>query len=390
MDTAARLDPLCRPVWMELDLDCLAHNLSEVRRAIGRYCRIIAVAKADAYGHGVAEIVPALFKAGADVVALGDLNEAISLRQHGHMAPLVVFGSYLPEQVAEAFVEHALTPTVWDVEGARAFSWAAREPMEVYLKIDTGFHRLGVLTEEAIGVARQIAALPKLRIGCLYTHFADPIGGPEFTQEQFARFTAAVDAIRAAGIDVPFACAASSAVVSTRPEMYLNAVDPGRLLYGFYYPSDPPVELDLRPVLRAVKSRVIQVKWVEPGSSVGYERTYRTVRRTRLGILPMGWSDGLSRHGNTTPTALVRGQRCPMIGAINIEHSIVDLTDVEGAQAGDEVVLIGKQGGETITLDEHARWAGVSEMEVVVRFGRTVPRVYIHGGANTFVKSNVA
>lgn len=362
---------------MEIDLGRLAHNVSEVRRVIGGNRKLIGVAKADAYGHGLLDIAPAMVNAGVDVIAVGNLNDAVRLRESGCQSPILLFGSCLAVDVAEAVTEYHVMPTVWDVESARAYSEAARSPVEVYLKVDTGLHRVGVAPERAAEVARAIEDLPYLRIGCVYTHFADPIEDEEFTQKQYERFLQAIDAIRAAGVAAPFAAAASSAVVSSRPEMYLNAVDPGRLLYGFYFPFTPSVSLDLTPVMRSVKSQIIQTTWVQSGESIGYGRTFYASRHTHVGVLPLGWGDGLLRSTASRANVLVRGHRCPIIAALHVEHCLIDLTEIVGAEEGDEAVLIGEQGKSAITLTEHAQWAGVSELEVVIQLGRTMPRVYL-------------
>ena len=369
-----------RPTWMEVDLDRLAHNVGQVRRVVGPGRRLIAVAKGDAYGHGSEHTVPTMIEAGADMVALGNLSEAVRLRENNFDAPILLFGSCLPSDSAEVVTRYKVTPTVWDVEGARAYSRAAREPLAVYLKVDTGLSRLGVLAEEAAEVARGIEDLPNLHIEGVYTHFADPIQGEEFTAVQFRRFTAAVKAIRAAGVIPLYTCVASTAVVSMHPEMYLNAVDPGRLIYGFYYPETPPVSLDLMPVVRGVKSRIIQAKWIEAGETIGYARTFRPVRRTLVGVLPLGWRDGLNRRIANRAQVLVKGKRCTLIGALNFEHCLVDLTELGAVHTGEEAVFIGEQGDEQITAGEQARCAGVPEFELIALLGRTINRAYLMGG----------
>jgi len=364
---------------MEVDLDRLVHNIEEVRRVIGPGKKLIAVAKGDAYGHGLLEVVPTMVDAGADVIAVGNLNQAVRLRNSGCRAKILLFGSCLPQDVAETVVEYEIIPTLWDEAGARVYSKAARGPLEVYLKVDTGLNRLGVLPGEAAKVAKAIEDLPNLYIGCIYTHFGDTTKDEDFLVEQFSRFDAAIKTIRAAGVEASFIAAASSPVVSTHPEMLLTGVDPGRLLYGFYHPPDPPVSLDLMPVARAVKSRFIQTKWVEVGHRIGGYGGFYAPRRTLVGVLPFGWVDGLFLSAGSRASVLVRSRRCPMI-EIHLEHCLIDLTEVDGAEAGDEAVLFGEQGGAVITLGEHASWAGVSELEVVMQLGRTIPHVYFKEG----------
>ena len=363
-----------RPTWMEIDLDHVIHNITEIRRIIGNQSKLIAVAKFDAYGHGVEKVVPIMFEAGADIVAVGNLKDAIKIRETGCQKPILLFGSCLPN-MAEPVIAYNIIPTLWDVYTANVYSRLTNKPMEIYLKIDTGFARIGVLPDQAVEVAKGITDLPHLHIECAYTHMADPLN-EDFTRNQFNCFIDTVEMIRSAGVEIPYACAAPSAIISQWTEMLINAVDPGRLVYGFYLPSPPAVAMDLLPVARAVKSRFIQIKWVKEGESVGYGRKFFANRPTRVGILPLGWSDGLMRNATEGVKVLVRGKRCPFIGAVSLEHSLIDLTDLDIVEIGDEAVIIGEQGGERITQSEHAQWLGISELEVIAHFGKTVPRVY--------------
>ena len=372
------LPRLLRPVWMEVDLDRLAHNIHELRRVIGPDRKLIAVAKAEAYGHGVAGVVPTMLDAGADIVAVGNLKDAIKVREKGCRGPLLLFGSSLPN-MAEVLLEYDICPTIWDVETARVYSQAARKPVSIYLKVDSGFHRLGVLPKDAGRLATEISKLPHLHIECIYTHMADPLN-EDYTREQYMRFTSAVDAIHAAGVEVRYACAAPSAILSRWPDMYNTAVDPGRLVYGFYFPPNPTIDLHLQQVLRAVKTCILQAKWIEEGESIGYGRKFKASRRTYVAVLPIGWSDGLMRNVPSGAQVLIAGKRCPFIGSVNLEHSLIDITDVPEVGAGDEVVIIGRQGDDEIYLSEHCKWMGVTEFEITVPLGRTVSHFYFKDG----------
>jgi alanine racemase len=292
-----------------------------------------------------------------------------------------LFGDALAHEIAEVVVEHRVTPTVSHRDAARAYAAAAAEPLEISLKVDTGAHRFGVLPDGAADLARAVAALPSLRLALVYTIFADPAGDEAFTCEQFRRFRGALDAIRAAGVDVPRASCATSAVVSTRPEMYLDAVRSGNLVYGLYLPPEPPVALRLQPAARALRTRIVHTQWVEAGETMGYRRPYTTGRRTRYAVIPVGRTDGLARGAAERGSVLVRGARCPFIpGSVSGEHSGIDVTDVPGARIGDEVALWGEQDGAAIALSEHALWAEASEAEVVTALGRLIQHRYLRGG----------
>lgn len=368
-----------RPTWMEVDLNLLSRNIAEVRKTIGRDRRLIAVAKGNAYGLGLLETVPLMFESGADVVAVGSLEDGIALRKAGCVGPLLLFASFLHDEAAEAVLEYNLIPTVWDVESANIYSKLARaRPVEVYLKVDAGMHRLGVQADEAVEIAKHIEQLDNIRIGCVYTHFADPLGEEDFTRRQFERFVQAIRGMREVNVNVPFAFCASSFVVSTYPDMYLGGVDVGRLVFGLLFLPDTVVKLDVHPVVRAVKSRILQTKWIHEGDTVGYGRRFRANRRTLIGIVPMGWWDGFVRGGDSRANVLVRGKRCPLAeGGTSLEYSVVDLTEVKEAVVGDEVVIIGEQRDDAITISECAKWAGQSEIELVIGMGKTLPKRYL-------------
>ncbi len=365
---------LLRPVWMEVDLDALFHNVQEIRRVIGTNRKLQVVAKADAYGHGVSSVAQTLLEAGANSIAVGNLDHAVQLREANINAPLVLLGSSLPD-AANTVIEYRVIPTIWDEPAAKAYSKAAKGPVSVALEIDTGFHRLGVLPEDATKLALLVGELPNLNISFVYTHFADPLEW-EFVREQYDCFMKVLHDIRAAGVAVPYAMAASSVVVSMYPDMYLDGVDVGHLVYGFYLPYDPIINLDLKPVARAVKSRLIQVKCVDPGKRIGAVNPVFVDQPTLTGVATIGLYDGLLLRGGEGAAVLVRGKRCPIVGAVSLEHCQIDLRAVPEAEPGDEVVLFGEQQGSSISLREHAAWAGTSESHVVIQFGRRVPRLY--------------
>src|SRR3990172_7599031 len=368
-----------RPTWMEIDLDLLSRNIAEVRKTIGQARRLIAVAKGNAYGLGLLETVPVMFESGADVVAVGSLEDGIALRKAGCAGPLLLFASFLHDDAAEAVLQYDLIPTVWDVESASVYSrLAGAKHVEVYLKVDAGMHRLGVRADEAVEVAKRIEQLGNVRIDCVYTHFSDPLSEEEFTRRQFERFVRAIDGMREVGVSVPYACCASSFVVSMYRDMYLGGVDVGRLIFGFLFLPDPVVKLDVHPVVRAVKSRILQTKWIAEGDTVGYGRAFRADRRTLVGIVPMGWWDGFVRGGHAGANVLVRGKRCPLVGGgISLEYSVIDLTAVKEAVVGDEVLIIGEQRDGVITIGDCAKWAGLSELELLIGMGKTLPKRYL-------------
>jgi alanine racemase len=364
---------LPRPTALEVDLDAAAGNVRAVRRMVGPERTIYAVVKADAYGHGAAEMGATFLANGADALGVADLGEGIRLRQRGITAPVLVYPNALPAAALEA-ITHRLTPALIDLEGARAYSEAASGPYDVFVKVDVGLERLGVPAEQAVKTITAMLELPRLRLAGLCAHPHVP-GGDDaaYAEWQLGRFTAVVDELEARGVRVPIRLLAASPFVLRFPETYLNAVDPGRMLYGIAYPSEKP-PADLRPTLRALTSAVISLKEVQPRERFAEVAPFPVARPMRVGVIPMGSADGLRwLHAGHV---LVRGRPAPVINGPSLEHTRIDLTDVPDARAGDEVVIIGRQGDAEITLAEVAKRHGIGLHHVATTVGPRVARVY--------------
>src|SRR5262245_14409469 len=255
---------LLRPAWFEIDLDAVAENLRSVRRVVGADRKIFAVLKADGYGFGIHEMAQVFAANGADALAFADLADAIAIRRHGIALPILVFPNSLPG-AADAVIAHRLTPTLTDLDEARAYAAAARAPLEVFVKVDAGLQRLGVPAEEAVKVILAIAELPTLRLGGVCTHLHASHGSdPAYIDWQFGRFTAVLDGLAAAGVEVPVRLAASSPLVLQYRHTFLNAVDPGSMLYGVPQTFAAPPAIALVPAFRALKACLVHVKDLLP------------------------------------------------------------------------------------------------------------------------------
>jgi alanine racemase len=362
-----------RPTTLVVDLEAAACNVRAVRRMVGAGRKIFAVVKADGYGHGAAELGGVFLAHGADALAVADLAEGIRLRQRGMAAPILVYPNALPEAAPEALA-HALTPTLVDLEGARAYAEAATGPCEVFVKVDVGLERLGVPAEQAVKVVAAMLALPHLRLAGLCAHPHAPGGAdPAYAQWQLGRFTAVVDELEARGVRVPIRLLAASPFVLRFPQTYLNAVDPGRMLYGITFPGETP-SVPLRPTLRALTTRIIAVKELAPRERFAGLAPFPVTAPMRLGVVPMGSADGLAwLHAGRV---LVRGRAVPLVGDPSLEHTRIDLTSVPDAGVGDEVVIIGRQGEAEITAAEVAERHGLGLHRVATTVGPRVPRVY--------------
>jgi alanine racemase len=372
--TAATRPP--RPTALEIDLDAAAANVRAVRQLVGPARKIFAVVKADGYGHGAAEMGAVFAAHGADALAVADLGEGIRLRQRGITAPILVYPNSLPSAAPET-IAHGLVPALVDLDSARAYAAAARGPCDVFVKIDVGLERLGVPAEKAAKVVAAMLELPHLRLAglCAHPHDGDD---PAYAEWQLARFTAVVDELDARGIAVPIRLLAASPYVLKFPRTYLNAVDPGRMLYGIVFPGErSPVPL--RPTFRALTTRIIALKDLAPRERFAGLAPFPVKGPMRLGVIPVGSADGLLwLHAGRV---LVRGHAAPIVAGPNLEHTRIDLTGVPGARVGDEVAIIGRQGDLEITLAEVAGRHGLGLHHVATTVGPRVARVYFSGGA---------
>lgn len=376
-------DGVTRPTRAEIDLAAIAANVRAACELAGKTAAVMAVVKADAYGHGAAPVAREALGAGATWLGVAVPEEAPPLRAAGLQARMLVLGPIAPEQAA-VVVAHDLDQCVSDPGQAEAISREAvarGRVQRLHLKVDTGMGRVGLPPRAVCATAERIAALPAVRLVGLMTHFADAdADDPEFTREQIARFEAVSGNLRAAGIAIPLRHAANSAGLVRHPDARFDLVRPGIMLYGCppcatRRPGDPA----LAPALR-LRTAISQLADLAAGTSVSYGRTFVAPRDMRIATLPIGYADGLSRLLSGRGQALILGRRVPIVGRVCMDMAMVDVTHLPGVRVGDEAVLIGRQGGEEITADEVAGLTGTISYEVLCRIGPRVPRIY-HGGS---------
>jgi alanine racemase len=363
-----------RPTRAEVNLAALRHNLRVMMRAAGR-ARVWPVLKADGYGHGAPAVARTLERAGAEGFCVALLEEAVELRDEGVRAPILVMGGYYGGAYDDVLAR-GVVPVVYDrshLEGLARAARAAGREVEAHLKIDTGMARLGVRMNELESFAAEAAKHPEIRISALMTHLAcADAPTPDATREQVRLFDEATSRLAKVGIAPTLRHAANSAAVLGGDALF-DAVRPGVAIFGV-----SPLSREL-PELRAamrVRSEIVDLRTIEPGEAVGYGALFRASRQTRIATLPMGYADGLSRHLSNKGDVLVRGQRCPIVGAVSMDMSMIDVTDVPGVSLRDEVVVLGAQGGEAITAEEMASQAGTIAWEVLTSISRRVPRFY--------------
>lgn len=370
-----------RPTWLEVDLDAIAHNTRLIRQIVGPRVALMAVLKADGYGHGAVKVARTALNNGAVYCGVASLNEAAALRAANIDAPILILG-YTPAWHAREALLRDVTVTLYDLDVARAFSRAAidlQRPARVHIKIDTGMGRLGVLPHEAVAFINAVAELPGIEIEGMFTHFSCADTDPAFTRLQLARFLEIVRNPQSKIQTPKWTHAANSAATLALPDTRLNMVRPGLALYGLSpFGADqaglPDAIAQLRPAL-AWKTTISQVKTLPDGAPVSYGATWRCQGERRIAVIPVGYADGFRRAPQHFGEVLVRGRRAPIVGRVCMDQTMIDVTDIPGARMGDEVVLIGRQGSERITAEDVAARIGTINYEVVSAILPRVPRV---------------
>ena len=376
-------ETILRRTWAEIDLDALAHNYRQARARTGPAVRYLGVVKADAYGHGAVQVSRKLEALGADYLAVSSLDEARELRHGGIQAPILVLGHTPPEMTGE-LIRHRLTQTVSAQAKAEAYSAAAAEcggTLRVHIKVDTGMSRLGFLVrgEHFHGGVEAIAAscaLPHLEAEGIFTHFAaadaDDPDSVAYTHEQFALFTRVLGALAERGRTFAIRHCANSGALARYPEMYLDMVRPGIALYGAGEDRD---RLGLRPVM-TLKSSVSTIKIFDPGTDISYGRTVRTAGKTRVGVLPIGYADGLFRGLSNRMSVVTDQGPAPILGRICMDMTMVDLTGLPEVHVGDAVELFGPRQ----SADSLAEILGTIPYELTCAVSKRVPRLYMENG----------
>lgn len=372
--------------WAEINLDNIAHNVREIKRLAGKRTEIMAVVKADAYGHGTLETVATMLENGASRLAVSMLDEAIQLRKIGIDVPILVL-NYTDPKRAEEILKYNITQTVYSYDLAEALSDEALKrgtKARIHIKIDTGMTRVGFMPGyRAVKDVVSIMSLKGIVIEGIFTHFAVADEKDRtYTQRQFELFENIMEELNRIGVLIPIRHVSNSAAIIQYPEMTLEAVRPGVILYGIYPSSEVDRNIiDLKPAM-TLKANIILVKDVDAGVSVSYGRKFTTNRPSKVATIPIGYADGYSRLLTGKSRVIVNGQYAPVVGSICMDQCMIDVTDIEGSvKTGDEVVLIGKKGDLEITADEIASLIGTIPYEIVCIIGKRIPRVYIRDGS---------
>ncbi|MGE5581934.1 MAG: alanine racemase [Bacillota bacterium] len=365
---------------MEIDLNALRHNLKEIRRLVGPDIDIMAVVKAEAYGHGAVEIAKTALASGANWLGVALPEEGIVLRRAGFTAPILVFGALQANQV-ESFVNNKLIPAVCSEQAAAALSQAALAAgviAPVHIKVDTGMGRIGVQPREAMAFISKVSRLSGIKVSGIFSHLATADEkNKEYALKQINTFTGVLTELKKAGLLPEKIHLANSAGIIDLPASYFNMVRPGIILYGLYPSAEVNRErIQLKPVL-SLKTRITFLKRVPKGAGISYGQKYHLEREATIATIPIGYADGWSRLLSGKAEAIVGGKKFPIVGTICMDQCMINLGD-EPAELGQEVVLIGRMGEVEIPADTVAGQMGTINYEVTCMLNGRVPRVYLH------------
>ena len=364
--------------WAEIDLDAIAFNIRAFMRHVGEKVKVIAVVKANAYGHGAAPVAESALKAGAGMLAVHRMSEGVELRKAGIEAPILIMG-YTPPDGAELTAEWKLTPSLMTLEFAQALASRATAlgtSIPVHIKVDSGMNRYGLMPEEVAAFLQAMAGLPGIEMEGLFTHFATADWADQSNARQQLRvFSDVRAAAHLAGFDFPMAHAANSAAMMTLPESHFDAVRTGIAMYGMDPSSEWSPPFEIRPAL-TLKSIVSRVRRLPAGAGVSYGRTFVTSRPTLAALVPVGYGDGFHRVLSNQGSVLINGRRAPILGRVCMDQIVVDASGIPDVKQDDEVVLVGKQGKDRIRAEEVAKLAGTINYEVTTGLLPRVTRLY--------------
>jgi alanine racemase len=364
--------------YATIDLAALGRNLSGLQRRLHPDCTVMAVVKANAYGHGAVNVSRALVESGITRLAVASLQEGMALRQAGITAHVLVLADLFDEHWKD-LVAYRLTPVISDhrlLESLARVSKTIDAPLAVHLKVDTGMGRLGFSPTELEAAFDALPAWKGLRVEGLMTHLADSDGQDVgHTERQLELFNALLDQAKRRGITIPIVHAANSAALIRFRHSHFSLVRPGLALYGYHTLPDGIHYSDLKPIL-SLRSKVMQIRKIKPGDSISYNRTFLAKRASTIAVLPIGYADGYSRRLSNTGAVLIKGRRAPIVGLVCMDMTMVDVTDIPSVQVGDAVTLIGADGDNAIWADDIARWTGTIPYEILCAIGPRISRVY--------------
>lgn len=388
------MEKILRPVWAEIDLDALAYNMKNIK-ALAKDKEVIAVVKADCYGHGSVDTAPVLLENGASRLAVAVLTEGIELRNAGITAPIMILG-YTPEYLGEELIEYDIEQTVYSLEYAHNLSETAlslNKKAKIHIALDTGMGRIGFMpNEKSLKEVSEICSLPGLEVIGMFTHFSTADEeNKDYTRKQFSKYMKFAEGLSNLNINIPLKHVSNSGAIMDMPETFkdLDAVRAGIILYG-YYPSDEVKKenLSLKPAL-TIKAKVAHVKEMNENMYISYGRTFKTERKSIIATIPIGYADGYSRLLIPGAKVIVNGKFAPVVGRICMDQCMIDVTDVGTVKTGDEVIILGQSGDLKINADDYAEILGTINYEILCMFKHRIPKVYIKNNEPAIVRNYI-
>ena len=377
------MNKLTRPVWVDINLDNLAHNMREVRRVTSPKALVSAVIKADGYGHGALYIAQTLLDNGADRFAVATLSEAIQLKRNFPSTEIMVLG-YTPDELIDGAIENDIIQTIYSYEQAVFFSRRAvslNKILKIHIKLDTGMRRIGMsISDETVNAILMMSKLPNLELEGIFTHFAvaDEVD-KSFTIEQVKRFKKVVDALELNGLIIPIKHVSNSAAIIDCPEYNFDMVRAGIMLYGLYPSPDVKKEnVDLREAM-SLKANIAHVKTINVGEGVSYGLKFVATSDTQIATIPIGYADGFTRSLTFKAKGILKGQIKPIVGRICMDQCMIEVDGLE-VKVGETVTLFGEADGKSISIDQYADMLGTINYEIVCMMGKRIPRRYLQNG----------
>lgn len=383
---------ILRPAWAEIDLDAIAYNTRNIKKLIGDK-DLIAVVKANCYGHGVIDIIPTLLENGVSRFAVAMISEALEIRDNKITAPVMILG-FTPLYLGEELINNNIEQTVYDLDYAKELSKIAltlNKKAKIHIAIDTGMGRIGFLpNEKSIDNITEICSLEGIEVIGIFTHFStSDEKDKEYSHEQFTKMLSVMDTLKKRGIDIPLKHVANSGAIIDLPDTYLDAVRAGIILYG-YYPSDEidKNNLALKPAL-TLKATITNVKTLEKDMYVSYGRTFKTSNETIVATIPVGYADGYLRKLAENGKVIIKGEFAPIIGRICMDQFMIDVTNIPDVKIGDEVILLGEKNGLKYNADDMAKKLDTINYEVTCMLKSRLPRVYMKDTHIINVKNHI-
>lgn len=384
------MNKIMRPVWAEIDLNAVEYNIKNIKK-IAKDKEVIAVVKADGYGHGALDLLPTLINNGVDRLAVAVITEAIEFRKNNIDKPIMILG-FTPLEFAEELINYDIEPTVYDLEYAKELSKIAEKKnkvIKIHIAVDTGMGRIGFLpTDENVKKVCEINKLKGLEILGIFTHFATADEkDKEYTHLQFKKMKDFIEKLEKNNVNIPLKHVSNSGAIIDMPDTFLDAVRAGIILYG-YYPSDEvnKDKLKLKPVL-TLKTKVSHVKELDKDMYVSYGRKFKTERKTIVATLPIGYADGYSRALSNKAKVIINGKFAKVIGRVCMDQCMIDVTDVGEVKVGDEVILLGESNGLKYNADDIATDLETINYEVLCMIKQRIPRVYLKNGEKINVRN---